>query len=130
MRSSIVLTFIILLAACSQKEKVQTSGQKSYLQSPLSTLQLFTKSVDFLENNLGYPLLVKDAEKGIVVSGWKTYGVNRSQINLTIRKDTQGALLSAHINEQLLDTGSWKSQVSTGESESKLIAEMSRYLKK
>ena len=124
--------FFLSLSACVTHKDFETEKPaKTYLQSELNPSAVLILSEQFLEWQKGYPLKVKDQERGLLVTEWIQEELDlRQRVTVRVTQDAQGSLLSGHIETEEANGGQWIALPSDPRREERLIKELDAFLQK
>lgn len=121
----------VLMACVQETKQVNLDKPKTFLKTELVAGKVFQKAANFLEYYKGYSIPVKDASRGLLVSGWVNDSpFQRHRITMRVDRDVQGSILSAHMLIQTTRDGQrWTEELSAGWREAQLIQEIEGHLK-
>jgi hypothetical protein len=125
LKGLLVLTTILVSGCVSHKQVPQAKHDLSFFESKLSPEKLFKISAEYLEWQMGYPIKVRNPERGLLVTTWIEDQPNhRSQITIKITKHPYGSLLSTHIAQAARTEAGWAHMPTNNRLESKMVSEI------
>jgi len=120
------------LSACAAKSPTMTRATgpaKTVLASDYAPRKVFEISEKYLEYHLGYSLLIRDLDRGLIVSDWVASNASeRQQITLRVAQNDNGSLVSAHVKTEGFDENGWRDVPTSGDREAVLLDKLDTYL--